>query len=73
MFSGIGGSEILLIVLFVLILFGSKRIPEFTRAMGKVAREVRKAVNQVRDEIDKSTSIDSPESAPPESGPNKPG
>ncbi|MFH1312847.1 MAG: twin-arginine translocase TatA/TatE family subunit [Candidatus Eisenbacteria bacterium] len=61
MFSGIGGSEVLLVVLVVLMLFGSKRIPEFARAMGKATREVRKAVRQIKDEIDKGTSIDPPE------------
>jgi TatA/E family protein of Tat protein translocase len=60
MFSGIGGSEILLVVLVVLILFGSKRIPEFARALGKATREIRKAVGQIKDEIDKSTTIDPP-------------
>ena len=68
MFSGIGGSEILLVVLGVLILFGSKRIPEFARVLGKATREVRKAVQQIRDEIDVSSSID-----PPDSGHDKAG
>jgi TatA/E family protein of Tat protein translocase len=66
MFSGIGGSEILLVVLVVLILFGSKRLPEFARALGKATREIRKAVRQIKDEIDKNTSIDSID--PPDSG-----
>ena len=61
MFSGIGGSEILLVVLVILVLFGSKRIPEFARALGKATREIRKAVGQIRSEIDRSTSIDPPE------------
>lgn len=68
MFSGIGGSEILLIVLVVLILFGSKRIPELTRAMGKTAREVRKAVNQIRDEVEGAGSTEPPEGDPPKAG-----
>jgi sec-independent protein translocase protein TatA len=68
MFSGIGGSEILLVVLVVLILFGSKRIPEFARALGKATREIRKAVSQIRDEIDKSTSIDPPGSGSTRAG-----
>jgi TatA/E family protein of Tat protein translocase len=68
MFSGIGGSEILLVLLVVLILFGSKRIPEFARAMGKATREVRKALNQIRDEVDSAATIDPPEGDPPRTG-----
>ncbi len=62
MFSGIGGAEILVVLLVVLLLFGSKRIPEFARALGKAAREVRKAVNQIRDELERSAP---PEPPPP--------
>ena len=68
MFSGIGGSEILLVLLVVLILFGSKRIPEFARAMGKTTREVRKALNQIRDEVDSAGTIEPPEGDPPKAG-----
>ena len=68
MFSGIGGSEILLVVLVVLILFGSKRIPEFARTLGKATREIRKAVKQIKDEIDKNTSIDPPDSGSTRAG-----
>jgi sec-independent protein translocase protein TatA len=61
-FSGIGGAEILVVLLVVLLLFGSKRIPEFARALGRAAREVRKAVNQIRDELERSSP---PEPPPP--------
>lgn len=70
MFNGIGGAEILLVVLVVLILFGSKRIPDLARTLGKATREVRKAVNQVKSEIDKATTADE---TPPGPDPNKPG
>ena len=68
MFSGIGGSEILLVLLVVLILFGSKRIPEFARTMGKATREVRKALNQIRDEVDSAGRIEPPDGDPPGAG-----
>jgi sec-independent protein translocase protein TatA len=68
MFSGIGGTEILVVLLFVLLLFGSKRIPEFARALGKAAREVRKAVKEIRDEMERTTP---PE--PPTAGSDKAG
>jgi sec-independent protein translocase protein TatA len=54
MFGGVGGSEVLLIAVLVLVLFGSKRMPEFARGVGKAAREIRKAVAQIRREIESS-------------------
>ena len=54
MFSGIGGSEILLVVLAVLILFGSKRIPEFARGLGKVVRELRRSLREIQEEVENS-------------------
>ena len=68
MFNGVGGAEILLVLLVVLVLFGSKRIPDLARTLGKASREVKKAVNQVRDEIDKTTPVE-----PPDVGADKPG
>lgn len=68
MFSGIGGSELIVILFFVLLLFGSKRIPEFARAIGKALRAVRKSLDEIRDEIES----DHPDQ-PPEPGSDKAG
>ena len=38
LFFNLGGGEIFIIVLFVLLFFGSKRIPEMMRGMGKGIR-----------------------------------
>jgi sec-independent protein translocase protein TatA len=53
MFSGVGGSEVLLVVLLVLILFGSKRMPEFARGFGKIMRDLRRAVDDIKREIER--------------------
>ena len=47
-----GGSEWLLIVLAVLILFGGRKIPEFMRGLGKGIREFNDAKNNVRRELE---------------------
>lgn len=39
MFGNIGGTEIILIVLAILILFGAKKIPELAQGIGKGMRE----------------------------------
>lgn len=51
----IGGQEILIILLVVLLLFGSKQIPEFARMMGKGMREFRKATDDIKREITEET------------------
>lgn len=39
----LGFTEIILIALFILIVFGAKRIPELARAMGRASYEFKKA------------------------------
>ncbi len=51
---GIGGSEILLIFLVVLLLFGSKKIPDLAREFGKGMREFKKATDDIKREISQS-------------------
>ncbi len=51
----IGGSEILVVLLAVLLLFGSKRIPEVARMLGKGIREFRRATEEIKREINDST------------------
>jgi sec-independent protein translocase protein TatA len=40
---GIGGTEILLIFIAVLVLFGGKKIPEFMKGLGEGVKEFKKA------------------------------
>jgi sec-independent protein translocase protein TatA len=48
----IGSTEIIIIAIVILVLFGGKRIPEFVRSMGDAVREFKKAVKD--DEKQKS-------------------
>ncbi len=50
--SAPGGSEWILIVLAVLILFGSRKIPEFMRGLGKGIREFNDAKSNVKKELE---------------------
>tara|TARA_B100002052_G_C15659836_1_gene496752 strand:+ start:500 stop:724 length:225 start_codon:yes stop_codon:yes gene_type:complete len=47
----IGGPEIIIIMLVVVMLFGSKKIPEIARGLGKGIRELKDASNDIRREI----------------------
>jgi sec-independent protein translocase protein TatA len=40
---GIGGGEILIIVIAVMVLFGARKIPEFAKGLGQGIREFKKA------------------------------
>lgn len=52
--NDIAGSEILLILVFILIFFGSKSIPGIARTMGKTMRQIKDASQDVQNEIKKS-------------------
>ncbi len=58
MFGGPGYGEILLILLIVLLLFGAKRIPEIAQGLGKGIREFRRALHEVKDEIESTGEED---------------
>lgn len=58
MFLNLGGGEIFFILLITVMLFGSKRIPEIARGIGKGIREVRNATNDIKREINQSASDD---------------
>lgn len=53
-FNDIAGSEILLILLFILIFFGSKSIPTLARTLGKTIRQIKEASSDIQNEIKKS-------------------
>ena len=51
----IGGPEVLFILLIVLLLFGSNKIPEVARMMGKGMREFRRATDEIKREFNDET------------------
>ncbi|MEN9399967.1 MAG: hypothetical protein RL632_1068 [Bacteroidota bacterium] len=52
--NDISGSEVLLILVFVLMFFGSKSIPGLARTLGKTMRQIKDASSDLQDEIRKS-------------------
>lgn len=53
--NGVAGSEIFVILLFVLIFFGAKSIPGLARTLGRGFRQIKDASQEIQDEISKST------------------
>lgn len=52
----IGGAEILIILLFVVLFFGANKIPELARGLGKAMRELKDASNEIKKDIRDSTN-----------------
>ena len=50
----IGGPEIFVILLLVVMLFGADKIPEIARGLGKGMRQIKDATNDIKKEINNS-------------------
>ncbi|MFA9199174.1 twin-arginine translocase TatA/TatE family subunit [Aquirufa sp. KTFRIE-69F] len=51
--NSLGGGEMLLIGLLILLFFGGKKLPELMKGLGKGIREFQNAKNDVKDQINK--------------------
>ncbi|MCB8933476.1 MAG: twin-arginine translocase TatA/TatE family subunit [Fimbriimonadaceae bacterium] len=51
---GLGGQELLIVLVIVLVLFGGKKIPELLRGVGKGVGELQKGLHEGRNVIEKS-------------------
>ena len=50
--AGLGTTELILILLVVLLLFGAKKIPDLARGMGRGIREFKDASREIKREIE---------------------
>lgn len=51
---GIGGSEIIFIIIISVMLFGADKIPEIARTLGKGMAQLKNATEEIKSEINKS-------------------
>src|SRR5882757_5124423 len=56
--EGLGGPEVVLILVIVLVLFGGEKLPGFARGMGKSIREFKKAASGVEEEFKRALEED---------------
>ncbi len=54
--DGIGGPELMMIMVLILVLFGGKKLPELARGFGKAMAEIKKATAGVENEIRRAAS-----------------
>jgi len=52
---GLSGTELIIVVVAILVLFGAKKIPEFAKGLGKGINEFKKASREVTDSIESET------------------
>lgn len=64
----IGWSEILIIALIVLLLFGGKKIPELMKGLGKGVKSFKDGMNGVNDESSASKDYGGPAPTPKSNG-----
>ena len=57
LFMGIGGSEIILIVFAVLLLFGGKKIPELMKGVGVGIKSFKEGMNGVTGEAEAKVPV----------------
>ena len=63
---GMGGTELVIVFVVILLVFGPSQIPKMAKGVGQAMREFRKAQNELTDEI----RADDPKSnRPPEDKP----
>ncbi len=56
--GGLGGTELIIIMAVILLLFGAKRIPELARGLGRGIREFKDASSEIKREIESAGSDD---------------
>jgi sec-independent protein translocase protein TatA len=51
---GLGGPEIVIILVLALVLFGAKNLPQLGKSLGQGIREFKGGISEVRNDIEKS-------------------
>ena len=62
--GNLSGSEILILLLIVLLVFGANRLPDTGRAIGKGLREFKRALSDAQDSITRPDDAE-PQKPPP--------
>jgi sec-independent protein translocase protein TatA len=58
--GGLGGWEVFLIVLAMLLLFGAQKIPELAKGLGRGIREFKEATKEINREIESGIKPEEP-------------
>jgi sec-independent protein translocase protein TatA len=61
---GLSGTELIIVLVAILVLFGAKRIPEFAKGLGKGINEFKKASREVTDSMENESAVAAPKTPP---------
>jgi sec-independent protein translocase protein TatA len=73
---GLGPTEMMIIFVIILLVFGPSQLPKLAKGLGSAMREFRKAQHEISDELNREPTDRPnsphvpPESRPPENKPN---
>jgi sec-independent protein translocase protein TatA len=60
MFGNIGFTELMIILVVVLLLFGARRLPEIGASLGKGIREFKRSISEVGESVNRVEGEDRP-------------
>ena len=66
---GLGGTELLMVFVVILLVFGPSQIPKMAKGLGQAMREFRKAQREISEELKAEDPI-KPDAAPPAKSPD---
>jgi sec-independent protein translocase protein TatB len=55
---GIGGQEIVIIALLVLVIFGPSKLPQMARDLGRFVSEARRSIDEFKEELTAASDED---------------
>jgi Tat protein translocase TatB subunit len=58
-FGSIGGSEVILLFILALLIFGPRKLPEIGRTLGKAMADFRRATNDFKSNLEREVQLDS--------------
>jgi len=62
-FGNLGGPDLIILLLIILVLFGAKKLPELARGMGSAIKEFQKAKDEFTDELHSAGKTDASKTA----------
>ena len=58
MFGSIGGTELMVIMVIALLIFGPRKLPELGRSLGKGLSEFKRATNDLKRSLEEEISLE---------------
>lgn len=69
MFGPLGGTELMVLFVIILLVFGPSQIPKMARGLGQAMREFRKAKREISDELHREETPPATPPPPPKNDP----